>query len=139
MAKGLFRVWVLFALCWVVPVTIIQFDNLTAIASGYYDPILTEMSFSDDLTLQKKGEIDFSITVPIVDFHKIQSAKKCKEAKEFTDIFLHCDQKPQEQFVAVTVPIWLARRNAAVWIFLPPLVLLLIGYGVLWAIRGFKE
>jgi hypothetical protein len=39
----------------------------------------------------------------------------------------------------ISAPIWTKRVLAIEIIILPPLLLLLLVYGVLWAVRGFKE
>jgi len=168
-AKGLFRVWVLFGLCWVVPATVIQFDNLTAVALGYYH--LT------DVTLPPAGATRigaFELSAPDgkkfnfnegTSLEVIKSTIKnyygspeefrnkrfvgtmvmpteiillCKESKDFSDIYLFCDNQKDLKSIAVTAPIWTKRIRASEWIILPPLVLLLLGYGVLWAFRGFR-
>ena len=193
-AKGLFRVWVLFALCWVVPATVIQFDNLTSTQVGYYDPQIIgyfdpikyprTTKWDDKLSIvrnMKDVTITFQdekkhkyINVPedvksedvytraLKDFKNLkviaisrsesqtvfsfeeviqfdaESAKLCKEASNSIGISVFCDKWESKGSVAVTAPIWSKRVRAAEWLMLPPLVLLLLGYGVLWAVRGFK-
>ena len=103
-AKGLFRLWMVFAMCWVVPATAINFDNLTATRvwkQDLYDDT-SGTSFGGQIRIRDPS------TLPIGS-------------------------------VTLTAPIWAKRVTALEWIMLPPFVLLMLGYGVLWAVRGFKE
>jgi len=108
--KGLFRVWVLLALCWVVPATVMQFDNLTPENTFYYGE-----KFDDKI-----------------------AAKKCKEAQNWIEVLINCQKISREDLIRVSAWPWVFRVRAAELIMLPPLVLLLMGYGVLWAVRGFQ-
>ena len=121
--KGLFRVWVLFALCWVVPATVIQFDDLMSTKVGYYDPRLDQNPFAKFGPEGVEG---------------VEKNKKCKAATDFTHVLLYCQHMPSEGSIPVIMPIWPQRIFAVASIMLPPLLLLLLGYGVLWAVRGFK-
>ena len=154
-AKGLFRVWVLFALCWVVPVTFSMFDALTATASGYYEQkwivlydqihSLPPSNASNQQTEKRKFDPEKPFYTPKFDPDRLsaEKAKSCKEATNIVDLKDYCSVLPRwgvidEAITIVTVPIWSKRIYAAEWIILPPLVLLLLGYGVLWAVRGVK-
>ena len=56
-------------------------------------------------------------------------------------------QKPPEnavisddgKFWILRKPDWSLRMNAAMVVFASPLLLLLFGYALLWAVRGFKQ
>jgi hypothetical protein len=124
-SKGLFRLWVLFALCWAASVTVLKFDSLTASRVGYYDPKLAD---------QIRDPFDNSPAQM-----QINIAKNCKNAKITAEIWLFCDDHQKLGFETVAVPVWSTRIHTAEWVFLPPLALLLLGYGMLWAVRGFKE
>jgi hypothetical protein len=67
-----------------------------------------------------------------------ETAKLCKEATNSIGISVFCNTWESKGSVAVTAPIWPKRIRAAEWLMLPPLLLLLLGYGVLWAVRGFR-
>lgn len=113
LAKGLFRVWVLLSLCWVVPATFIQFDDLTASLTGYYDP-------------NYPGGIRPESSQPKFDFKKMSDEE--------------LEQIVNSTPISVITALILPKRVLAIEIIiLPPLLLLLLGYGVLWAVRGFKE
>jgi len=122
-AKGLFRIWVLFALCWVVPATIMQFDDLTSTQVGYYDPKLDQNPFAKFGPEGVEG---------------VEKNKKCKSSTHFTHVILYCQHMPFEGSIPVIMAHWTNRILAVEVIMLPPLLLLLLGYGMLWAVRGFK-
>jgi hypothetical protein len=143
-SKGLFRFWVLFALCWVVPTMNAMFSSLVAVKTGYYDPVLADESIKQpEVThVSPKGQWDIVSTIFKEDSLrnlKIQRAKKCRDAKTSLQIEYFCDAETVDLSASVAAPIWSKRREAAGIIFLPPMVLLLLGYGVLWAVSGFKE
>jgi len=121
-AKGLFRLWVVFALCWVVPATVIKFDELTATQTGYYDPQWINAKAFVLPSMQKD----------------LEEKKKCKAATDFTHVLLYCEHLPFEGSIPVIMPKWPNRILAVEVIMIPPLLLLLLGYGMLWAVRGFK-
>ena len=124
-SKGLFRLWVIVAVCWILALTVIKFDEITAMRVGYYDPKLADQ-ISDPYDNSPSQQ-------------EIKNAKICKQAKSTADIWLFCDPHPQLGSKEITIPLWSKRIKAAGWIFLPPLTLLLLGFGLLWAVRGFRE
>jgi len=121
---GLWRLWVLLTVCWVGTVTVVKFDDLTATRVGYYDPKLAD-----------KIRDPFDNSPAQI---QINEAMSCKKAKNADEIFVFCDVQTLG-FETITLPIWKYRIDAAQWIFIPPLGLLLLGLGIGWVVNGFRR
>ena len=104
--------------------TFFKFEDLTSTASGYYDPRLDQNPFG-------KFSPEW--------VERLENNKKCKAAADFTHVFLYCKHTPSEDSILVIMPIWEDRIDAAEWIFLPPLALLLLGLGIGWVVKGFRR
>jgi len=129
LVKGLFRLWVVFALCWVVPATVIKFDDLTASLTGYQDP-----NYPGGIRpVSSTGKLELDLS-KLSDDELSRIVNGTMSDEENRRIVNSTTTLP-----VVTAPIWPQRITTALLIMLPPLVQLLLGYGVLWAIRGFKE
>ena len=117
-AKGLFRVWVLFALCWVLSVGVVlknEFNSESTI-SGIMPPC------------KPQGRLVFDKCDPWErDWNNVQMPP---EGAVIGD---------DGKFWTLRKPDWSLRMTAVMLVFGVPLLLLLFGCGVLWAVRGFKE
>ena len=107
---GLWRLWVLLAVCWVGALTTLKFEDLTATKIGFYEADMTD-GFS----------------------------KQCKEAQHWIDIWLNCQKEPTQNSIKISAPMWSTRINTAKWVFLPPIGLLLLGLGISWVVKGFRR
>ena len=127
---GVWRLWVLLAVCWVGALTIIKFDDLTATWSGGYDPKLANEIIDP-----------YNISQIQIDKNKqIQRARLCRDAKNFYEIRNSCDEwLPIDGSITVSTPIWSKRLPAMKLIILPPLGLLLLGLGIGWVVKGFRR
>jgi hypothetical protein len=154
---------------WIVPVTYLKFNDLSASVTGYY--------ILPNIPLPPKGAVNIlpiEITSPdgtVFNFPKETPLEKirttirshygsnanykrprfrgnknfpseivqlCKEAQDALDINIFCDSWEEPNSVSVTAPIWSIRFQAAEWIIIPPLALLLLGFGIGWVVRGFR-
>ena len=125
---GFWRLWVFLVILWIIPVTFIKFDDLTATWKGGYDPKLADQGM--DLLTSSKDQIEKN--------KQIQKARLCRDAKNFYEIRNSCDEwLPINGSVMVSAPIWSIRLPALKWIILPPLSLLFLGLGIGWVVQGF--
>jgi hypothetical protein len=125
---GFWRLWVFLTILWVIPVTFIKFDDLTASYKGQYNPKLADQGINLLASSEEQIEIN----------KLINNARLCRDAKDFFAITHYCDEwVPIDEGVTVSVPIWSTRLPAFGWIILPPLGLLCLGLGIGWVVNGF--
>lgn len=169
--RGLLRLWVLVALCWVTSSSFISFDELFAVRDGGRDystgsceeaspkaPLklsdsdtpLMGSSLPPGFTLDPppaaptSGALPpgFSLTESKV-FECQQNGKKVtiagpKGAAVNAVDALEVFHRERPELFTTFVSDWPTRIEAAKWVLLPPLGLLLLGFVVVWAVRGFR-
>ena len=132
---GLWRLWVLLAVCWVGTVTVVKFDELTATQFGYYDPGYLIFYNPTQFPEQEieKNEISYAEVMHL----EAIAAIKCKNSINADEIKNNCSGIVRG--IKVNAPLWQDRLIAAQWVFIPPLGLLLLGLGIGWVVKGFRS
>ena len=121
-SKGLFRLWAVLAVCWV---TLFTFERGHDLLAQDISRTVT-VTFGDGTNRLLEN---FSSTGTAED--ALAQAK----AKFPDQEIKHLNRLP----TIISVPDWPTRIDTAVWILLPPSLLLLLGLAGLWVIRGFRR
>lgn len=120
--KGLFRLWVVLAVCWV---TLFTFERGHDLLAQHISRTVT-VTFGDGTTRLLEN---FSSTGTAEDaFARAKAKFPDQEIK-------HLNRSP----TIIAVPDWPTRIDTAVWILLPPSMLLLLGLTGVWVMRGFRR
>jgi hypothetical protein len=129
--KGLFRIWIFCSTCWVFFVIFFHNENITFKYVGYYNPIYAQGL--EGLPPLPKGCCDLSQEEKV-------RFEKCKNSKDLPDIFLFCDEKPKNEYaIKVEIIEWHNLVRLLKWSLLPPLIALILAYGIRWVSRGFDN
>lgn len=108
-SKGLLRLWVVLAVCWVSATSVWKFPHLTAQQVGYYDEATNHL----DQCQNPRDWLDVYI-------------------------FCDKNPKSKTAHM-VAVANWQRRSEAISWILLPPAMVLLLGNAGVWVLRGFRS
>ena len=119
--RGFLRLWAVLAVCWV---TLFTFERGHDLLAQDISRIVT-VSFGDGTNRLLEN---FSSTGTAED------ALARAKAKFPDQEIKHLNRSP----TIVAVPDWPTRIDTAVWILLPPSMLLLLGLAGMWVMRGFR-
>jgi hypothetical protein len=109
--RGLFRVWLLLSICWILSLTWIQWDKIIGRSRDDLDRIESNVRRMIDQQHAREEEINLYL-----------------RGEGFSQ------NEFRERYNLVS-----ARLYAASWIVVPPGVLLLLGFSLLWVGRGFRR
>ncbi len=112
--RGLFRLWLVLSVAWIGVVTVIVWQN---------PPSTSEEIWAH---VDPKGRPDFSV---------LPSERRYSDADAESKFD---PSKPYDKFVGYRAD-WLgAVEIVAVAVFLPPIIVLICGSALFWAIKGFR-
>ena len=125
--RGLLRIWAVFAVCWVG----------VGMATRY--PQLTSMTSEPKSFREWLDNGFFPLPPSPLGATNLDGSPIVRPPAGYADAIF--DKDPSRSLVLVrisSVADWPVRIRAAEWILLPPLGLLLFGFMVVWAARGFR-
>jgi len=128
---GLWRLWVVFALSWVISCAFIQRDELFNMQISTFGGTAPPCVFKDKAVTGKFLSEDqaFGRCEPWQrDWGKF-NIQKLPDGVEIRE---------DGTFWFLRTLNWSSRLDAAKWIFIPPLGILLFGLGIGWVVKGFS-